>query len=323
MFFSLASLACWPCCASDSNDWRDRSLGGMWIPGRHGSGLCQEQQVSRWICSDCHSGCGDLVHWLLEGLLLKQKKDQRPISLMTQFRSLTFPGWLRRSVGRTEHFMWNQMETSRCPRPEILDRSVRLHVKHFVPTRLDVNISLIGKMVVVSWPPSQPIPNLTWVPKRMVWSPVRVSASRWTMGPAWSSRLPPWDSQLSRAKKAAGCDSLHDIYQLAWSAEGETFFDDWQFINKSENTRCRMVSEQKRSLLWRCGTCIICRCYPSSRWTSATLQTSICDASLCAGMATWCGFHCGHEVQACAIWPWHLASLLDGEQRCPVAKRWA
>lgn len=41
--------------------------------------------------------------------------------------------------------------------------------------------------------------------------------------------LPPF-----RAKEAAGCDSLHDIYKLAWSAQGETFFDDWQFINKSE-----------------------------------------------------------------------------------------
>lgn len=41
--------------------------------------------------------------------------------------------------------------------------------------------------------------------------------------------LPPF-----RAKEAAGCDSLHDQYKLAWSAEGETFFDDWQFINKSE-----------------------------------------------------------------------------------------
>jgi len=37
-----------------------------------------------------------------------------------------------------------------------------------------------------------------------------------------------------RAKEASGCDSLHDQYKLAWSAEGETFFDDWQFINKSE-----------------------------------------------------------------------------------------
>ena len=37
-----------------------------------------------------------------------------------------------------------------------------------------------------------------------------------------------------RAQEAAGCDSLHEQYQLAWSAEGETFFDEWQFINKSE-----------------------------------------------------------------------------------------
>ena len=37
-----------------------------------------------------------------------------------------------------------------------------------------------------------------------------------------------------RAEEANGCDSLHDKYKLAWSAEGETFFDDWQFINKSE-----------------------------------------------------------------------------------------
>lgn len=37
-----------------------------------------------------------------------------------------------------------------------------------------------------------------------------------------------------RAKEASECDSLHDQYKLAWSAEGETFFDDWQFINKSE-----------------------------------------------------------------------------------------
>ena len=37
-----------------------------------------------------------------------------------------------------------------------------------------------------------------------------------------------------RAHEAAGCGSLHDDYKLAWSAEGETFFDDWQFINKSE-----------------------------------------------------------------------------------------
>ena len=36
------------------------------------------------------------------------------------------------------------------------------------------------------------------------------------------------------AHKASGCDSLHDKYELAWKAEGETFFDDWQFINKSE-----------------------------------------------------------------------------------------
>ena len=37
-----------------------------------------------------------------------------------------------------------------------------------------------------------------------------------------------------RAKEAPGCGSLHDDYKLAWSAEGETFFDGWQFINKSE-----------------------------------------------------------------------------------------
>ncbi|CAK9018806.1 unnamed protein product [Durusdinium trenchii] len=36
------------------------------------------------------------------------------------------------------------------------------------------------------------------------------------------------------AHKAGGCGSLHDHYKLAWSAEGETFFDEWQFINKSE-----------------------------------------------------------------------------------------
>eukprot|EP00441_Pelagodinium_beii_P045766 CAMPEP_0197623200 /NCGR_PEP_ID=MMETSP1338-20131121/3252_1 /TAXON_ID=43686 ORGANISM="Pelagodinium beii, Strain RCC1491" /NCGR_SAMPLE_ID=MMETSP1338 /ASSEMBLY_ACC=CAM_ASM_000754 /LENGTH=657 /DNA_ID=CAMNT_0043193095 /DNA_START=6 /DNA_END=1979 /DNA_ORIENTATION=- len=36
------------------------------------------------------------------------------------------------------------------------------------------------------------------------------------------------------AEEAPGCNSLHDEYQLAWKAQGETFFDDWQFINKSE-----------------------------------------------------------------------------------------
>ncbi|CAJ1426365.1 unnamed protein product [Effrenium voratum] len=41
--------------------------------------------------------------------------------------------------------------------------------------------------------------------------------------------LPPF-----HAHRATGCESLHDEYQLAWKAQGETFFDDWQFINKSE-----------------------------------------------------------------------------------------
>jgi len=36
------------------------------------------------------------------------------------------------------------------------------------------------------------------------------------------------------ASEAQGCNSLHDEYQLAWKAQGETFFDEWQFINKSE-----------------------------------------------------------------------------------------
>ena len=36
------------------------------------------------------------------------------------------------------------------------------------------------------------------------------------------------------AHEAGGCGSLHDQYKLAWAAEGESFFDDWQFINKSQ-----------------------------------------------------------------------------------------
>lgn len=35
------------------------------------------------------------------------------------------------------------------------------------------------------------------------------------------------------AKEAEGCGGLHAEYELAWKAEGETFFDDWQFIEKS------------------------------------------------------------------------------------------
>eukprot|EP00435_Cladocopium_sp_Y103_P015490 s1698_g3.t2 len=35
------------------------------------------------------------------------------------------------------------------------------------------------------------------------------------------------------AKEAQGCGGLHAEYELAWKAEGETFFDDWQFIEKS------------------------------------------------------------------------------------------
>mmetsp|Transcript_85164 Transcript_85164/g.150673 ORF Transcript_85164/g.150673 Transcript_85164/m.150673 type:complete len:538 (-) Transcript_85164:99-1712(-) len=36
------------------------------------------------------------------------------------------------------------------------------------------------------------------------------------------------------AEEAEGCGHLHDRYQLAWAAEGETFFDDWMFLTKSE-----------------------------------------------------------------------------------------
>lgn len=36
------------------------------------------------------------------------------------------------------------------------------------------------------------------------------------------------------AQEAAGCKSLHDEYELAWRAQGETFFEDWQFINVSK-----------------------------------------------------------------------------------------
>eukprot|EP00931_Biecheleriopsis_adriatica_P109696 TRINITY_DN8395_c0_g1_i1.p1 TRINITY_DN8395_c0_g1~~TRINITY_DN8395_c0_g1_i1.p1 ORF type:complete len:673 (-),score=121.42 TRINITY_DN8395_c0_g1_i1:3-2021(-) len=36
------------------------------------------------------------------------------------------------------------------------------------------------------------------------------------------------------AKEAPGCGSLHEEYELAWRAQGNSFFDDWQFINKSE-----------------------------------------------------------------------------------------
>uniref|UniRef100_A0A7S0FNA9 GH16 domain-containing protein n=1 Tax=Pyrodinium bahamense TaxID=73915 RepID=A0A7S0FNA9_9DINO len=36
------------------------------------------------------------------------------------------------------------------------------------------------------------------------------------------------------AKEAEGCGGLHPSYDLRWKAEGRTFFDDWQFLTRSE-----------------------------------------------------------------------------------------
>jgi len=51
-----------------------------------------------------------------------------------------------------------------------------------------------------------------------------------TLDLASAANVPPFRSQHGQ-----GCDvTLHEKYELAWAAEGESFFDDWQFLNKSE-----------------------------------------------------------------------------------------
>ncbi|CAK9092659.1 Probable glycosidase C21B10.07 [Durusdinium trenchii] len=53
-------------------------------------------------------------------------------------------------------------------------------------------------------------------------------------GAGFTKKLPPGANVPPFvAKEAPGCGSLHDEYEMVWKAEAETFFDDWQFIEKS------------------------------------------------------------------------------------------
>ncbi|CAJ1393576.1 unnamed protein product [Effrenium voratum] len=52
--------------------------------------------------------------------------------------------------------------------------------------------------------------------------------------PEYSKKLAPGANVPPfTAKEAPGCGGLHEVYEKVWTAEGETFFDDWQFIEKS------------------------------------------------------------------------------------------